>query len=244
MTLIPTRDGVPLTEVKDRPDLPQYKLGPFCFVPGCGEFREQGDGHHVWRRSNQTKSWWVELPDGLLVPNRVGLCPQHHRDVTGDIGGHVAVIQVDMLGRLIWRSGGAGEPVHLEFGHDPFAALDELPLEVLSQLTVDGREVPHEQVVAEKHEHEAVQPGQKCPTCKRRVNHPKKKDSPVSKVTSMRMPLEAAETFEETLEACAEHAGVKSSEPYWKHKVITLALAYLLQQDTRALRSELQGRGG
>lgn len=120
----------------------------------------------------------------------------------------------------------------------------------LIQLTVDGREIPHEQVVGghgleglEVHDH-VVKPGEKCPTCRRRVNHPKKDASPQSKVTSMRMPAEAAETFEETLEACAEHAGVKTTEKYWKHKVVFLALGYLLQTDTRALRRELEGRGG
>lgn len=89
-----------------------------------------------------------------------------------------------------------------------------------------------------------VPPGTKCPECGRRVNHPKKESSPKSEVESLRMPAGDKETWQETLEATAGHVGVKTDEKYWKHKVILLALAYLLQADAKALKQELAGRGG
>jgi len=236
MTLIPTRAGVTLTEVKDRDDLPLYELGDYCMVPGCENLREKGDGHHVWRRSNQTKSWWVELEDGTLVPNRVGLCPECHRAVTGEVGGHKAKIVLDKLGRLVWLElrptpwdaepewCERGEGEHLVFAYDPFSYLPEA-----MQLTVTGEEKPHDEVVGE-HEHGAVKPGTTCPTCKRRVNHKKKKDSPNTKVFGYRVPLDDAETHEELLEAAALAVDKEfTTKPHWKWALVTYALGVVLQ---------------
>jgi len=209
MTLVPTTpDGTPLTEVKDRGDLPAYELGPNCMVHGCDQLREDGGGHHVWRRSNQTRSWWVELPDGTLVPNRVGLCREHHREVTGGVGGHKAAIVV-RGDRLLWN--GTVEIVDLVFAHDPFAVL-----------CADGNE--HDTVAGRP------KPGEKCPTCQRRVNHPKKKTSPQSKVSAYRIPIDDAETHEELREAAALALDPKFTErPHWQWALNTYAYALILQ---------------
>lgn len=96
---------------------------------------------------------------------------------------------------------------------------DVVPL----QLTVNGREVPHAEVVA-SHPHELA-PGVDCPTCHRRVPHPKKKDSPKSKVFSFRGPQEGADELTESLVLVAEHMGISTKEPYWKFKTVLFALA-------------------
>ena len=46
---------------------------------------------------------WVEVHEEI-VPNLIGLCWQHHQDVTGDIGGYRAGIQYHLDGTLWWHS--------------------------------------------------------------------------------------------------------------------------------------------
>lgn len=72
---------------------PKYKIGPHCSNPKCERLAEHA--HHLWRRSLLTGVFdWVELPDGHVVGNLVGLCPRHHDDITGRIGGHTAAIRM------------------------------------------------------------------------------------------------------------------------------------------------------
>ena len=44
--------------------------------------------------------------DGVVVANLCRLCPQHHREVTGGIGGHRARIvwRDDPLGHWVWQT--------------------------------------------------------------------------------------------------------------------------------------------
>jgi hypothetical protein len=235
VTLLPTQGA------KDRPDLPEYALGWQCMVPECEEKREEGGGHHVWRRSAGTRSWWVELADGTIVPNRVGLCPQHHKDVTGEVGGHRARIEVLGFDKLGWKpilsSGQVGYATIMQFAHDPFAVLEVFYAartmraereSVGMQQTVDGEEVPHEQVVEEHHE--GLEPGTTCPTCKRRVNHKKKKSSPESKVVSYRVPIADEETHTEIAEAAAEALEKDfTKKPHWRWALNTYAYGLILQ---------------
>jgi hypothetical protein len=70
-----------------------YELAEVCAVPGCWQRPEQGS-HHIVRRSDTAgPKNWVGI-DGLVVPNRCRLCPEHHRMVTGGPGGHRA--------RILW----------------------------------------------------------------------------------------------------------------------------------------------
>src|SRR5690348_14603194 len=78
MTLSPVENP---HAVKPRPDLPPYELGPRCPVSG----EPATDNHHIFRRSlgkGFRDAWWVELPDGQLLPNRVGLSAGIHRLIT------------------------------------------------------------------------------------------------------------------------------------------------------------------
>lgn len=116
------------------------------------------------------------------------------------------------------------------------------------QQTVTGEEVRHEDVVGHKgiqslavvgneiidmHSHEIVghegpQPGTKCPTCQRRVNHPKKASSPQSKVVSYRVPLDDADTHDEIAEAAAKELGLHEN-PHWRWALNTQCYAMVLQ---------------
>lgn len=80
--------------------------------------------------------------------------------------------------------------------------------------------------------HPDVAPGSSCPTCKRRVPHPKKKDSPKTKVFSVRVPIDDAESFEEMLEAASEHVGLKD-KPHHRYWTILNGLVQLLQAPGR-----------
>lgn len=102
MTLAPSRDlgwdlekGYPrLRPAPGETPAPRCARLPFCAVPGCGEAPEPG-AHHIEPRSRIGGPLdWVRI-DGVLVANLCRLCPQHHRDVTGGIGGYKA--------RIVWR---------------------------------------------------------------------------------------------------------------------------------------------
>lgn len=77
MTLLPTesRDvrGVPAT---------RYKINPACAHPDCTEQSEPG-AHHCFRRSAQIgDSYFVSVDGGDPIPHAVGLCREHHRQIT------------------------------------------------------------------------------------------------------------------------------------------------------------------
>jgi hypothetical protein len=74
-----------------------------------------------------------------------------------------------------------------------------------------------------------VSPGHDCPTCKRRVPHPRKPSSPQSKVASIRIPIDDVETFEEQLKAAAEAHGLHD-KPHWKYWTVLHGLVLLLQE--------------
>jgi len=69
-----------------------YEVNEICAVPGCG--RESAHVHHLWPRSHLRSQpyEWVKLPDGTVIGNRIGMCREHHEDVTGPLGGYRARI--------------------------------------------------------------------------------------------------------------------------------------------------------
>jgi hypothetical protein len=73
-------------------DGPAYRVGPHCSMPTCERWAEHA--HHIVRRSAIGGGFdWVEI-DGVLYANKTGLCPAHHDDITGRIGGHKAAIRL------------------------------------------------------------------------------------------------------------------------------------------------------
>ena len=71
--------------------------------------------------------------------------------------------------------------------------------------------------------------GQECPTCMRRVPKKKKASSPLTKVISIRVPIDDAETFEEILEVAAKNAGLYE-KGHWKFWTVHRGLVLLLQE--------------
>jgi len=57
----------------------------------------------------------------------------------------------------------------------------------------------------------AIEPGTRCPTCHRRVNKPRKDDSPPVKEVRFRGPTDLIEALEEGLDALQEFSGI---DPY------------------------------
>lgn len=88
--------------------------------------------------------------------------------------------------------------------------------------------VTHGKSYQEVVEHTELEPGKDCPTCHRRVPHPKKESSPVTKVKGIRVPVGDVETFNEQLDAAAEYLGCKS-KPHHLYWAVQYALIALLQ---------------
>ena len=73
-------------------------------------------------------------------------------------------------------------------------------------------------------------PGTVCPTCERRVNHPRAESSPKSEVDAYRCPAGEKEKSREVEEIAMRHAGInpEGKYPRWAYRV---ALdAFVLQQ--------------
>lgn len=64
-----------------------------------------------------------------------------------------------------------------------------------------------------------IEAGTICPTCERRVNHPRKQDSPQSRVKSLRIPADD-ETFDEDLALAMHIVGVTSGHKYPPYKFL------------------------
>lgn len=71
--------------------------------------------------------------------------------------------------------------------------------------------------------------GQECPTCNRRVPKARKATSPKTKVISIRVPIDDAETFGEMLEAAAKNAALYESG-HWQYWTLLRGLIHVLQE--------------
>lgn len=96
--------------VKERDDLPKYKVGPRCCHPDCNFLADHA--HHLWRRSFGTRGAWVELvflDPPVIVGNLVPLCWRHHEDVTVN---KARIEYLDTTDLFVWRVGDAvAEPL-------------------------------------------------------------------------------------------------------------------------------------
>jgi hypothetical protein len=95
MTLLPADDF----GIRGHPGK-EYAVYRYCAAPGCDE--RSVHAHHLWPRSflrGQPYSW-VQLPDGTVIGNRIGLCLRHHEMVTGEIGGYRA--RIAFSGGVFW----------------------------------------------------------------------------------------------------------------------------------------------
>ena len=61
----------------------RYRLPKLCSHPFCHTGGENIEAHHLYRRSQIVgDSWFVSIEGGDPIPHVVGLCPDHHRQVT------------------------------------------------------------------------------------------------------------------------------------------------------------------
>ena len=74
-----------------------------------------------------------------------------------------------------------------------------------------------------------VPEGQECPTCRRRVPRAKKPSSPKTKVISLRVPIDDAETFELILEQAAKNVSLYESG-HWRYFTVLRGLVHVLQE--------------
>lgn len=76
-----------------------------------------------------------------------------------------------------------------------------------------------------------IEPGQTCPTCERRLPHPRKQTSPDSVVFSYRVPVDEADAHREVREETARFLGTHE-RPHWQFWTMTFALATVLQDES------------
>ncbi len=73
-----------------------------------------------------------------------------------------------------------------------------------------------------------ISEGHKCPTCNRRVPHPKKDTTPTNRPYSFRIPEDDRSDFKEILDAAAQHVGT-FDRPFYQFWTIHFGLVILLQ---------------
>jgi hypothetical protein len=92
---------------------PKYKVGPLCAMPLCQ--RPADHAHHLWGRGYMGGSYDYIVVHEETVPNLIGLCWQHHEDVTGSVGGYRAGIKYELDGTLWWH-GKNGDRLEMAWG--------------------------------------------------------------------------------------------------------------------------------
>ena len=173
------------------------EVGPTCVVPGCISLAQHG--HHLWARSylRGQPTVWVCLPSGRIVSNVVGLCIRHHSQVTGEVGGHKAMIRLEDDETFIWLSAQgkdtAGATLWINDG-----ALNPQPWYEVAD------ETP---VVSRKKAHLHLEPGQTCASCgytaaRKAASGPKRK----TVAWTARVP-DDAESGAEELDLLTENIG-------------------------------------
>jgi len=134
-------------------------VSPTCVVPGCISLAQHG--HHMWARSylRGQPTEWVSLPSGRIVTNVVGLCIRHHSQVTGEVGGHKAMIRLEEDETFIWLTAQTGKSA------PPYSITG-------TQWISDGAinpqpwyEVADEAPIVKKKAHLHLDPGQTCGSC-------------------------------------------------------------------------------
>ena len=86
-----------------------------------------------------------------------------------------------------------------------------------------------------------IEPGHTCPTCERRVPHPRKPSSPETKVNSYRAPADEMEAHKVLLTEAAKHLGA-AGRPHEQFWTVHWALVCVLQDESlrgAGQRSEL-----
>jgi hypothetical protein len=232
VTLLPV-EPVRLRRAPDGlPFIPRDQaLGVVCANPFCGN--QPTEVHHIVRRSYSGDRQWV-LIDGEPQPNLCGLCNPCHELINrnkakiewavdhyqwkheGQIGPCRLGYDASLLGEAPGHPDATEPGSFPEQDADPVrAATPSLKAEVVPSAT----SAPH------------LHPGEKCPTCERKVPHPRKESSPTSKTRAYRLPVDENTSHEDVYAAAAEYVGAKG-KPFEQFKTYTIALAALLQDES------------
>jgi hypothetical protein len=189
-----------------------------------------------------------------LIRNVVGLCRSHHNDITAPLGGHKAQIEYSTSDKCFyWRKlreihDGTPDYAPLQVkallgeapGHPDATGPGSFPEQAAAPVRTATPATPPSlaeviPVVASAAPH--VHPGEKCPTCERKVPHPKRATSPTSKTKSFRLPLDVADSYDELVEAAAEHLGI-AKEPFAHFNAVNAGLVLVLQSEAGLLKKE------
>lgn len=213
---------------------PKYTVGPRCSNPTCKKLAEHA--HHIWRRTLLGGVFsWVELPNGLVLGNLTGLCPECHDKITGRVGGHKAAIRYDE-GAFWWCTLG---PPTSSIEYEFVAPLDPQPPTreafVASPATVESEN--------------------SCPTCgqprpRRRLPRPAGGHRRGRKTWPVKVPADQEENGADILDALTEDLapllgvdpddnGTYTSGRYW---VLVPCLFYAQQQREDFIKS-IEGVG-
>lgn len=195
---------------------PKYRVGPQCVVADCAHWADHG--HHLWRRSFLNGDYrWVELWDGRIVQNIAALCWQHHELITL---GKAQIVFDDEEFRYVEVN-----------QHDNAQVTDVVlipqPKSLASfstamQMTIDGNEIPHDDVVRQPEEEPP------CPTCGKRPRR-SKEDLPAGEKRNRKswpvsVPKDEQENGADVLDVlvleCAKKLG---REEHSSYKYYTLA---------------------
>jgi hypothetical protein len=191
-------------------DLPAPELPRQCANPSCEN--PATELHHIVRRSHLGGPFdFVEIY-GKTWLNLAQVC----RDCHALLEANEAVISADeRYQRYFWGGWNGNTYQSTPLNPHPFPVLGEA--EETAGGTVSIPPGRNSSVSPS-----TVKPGETCPTCKRRVNHPRKQDSPKSKVISFRVPADEKDALEEAWLARAERLGL-AGEKYWKRAFLDVA---------------------
>lgn len=193
---------------------PEYQLNVVCAAPGCDQTTLER--HHVWRKSFVGGDvWWVKLSDGSVTGNCIGLCNEHHGQLTRNEAhiayergtyGKVGFAWTDLFASTQWMQWQPPKQADLDLG--------------IGHVLVEG--------------HNANE----CPTCHRALPRPKldtpQEEKRIRRTWSITVPKDnlenGADILDTLLEEIREEMGKRgmSYGAEAKYFVLSTALALFL----------------
>jgi ssDNA-binding Zn-finger/Zn-ribbon topoisomerase 1 len=226
MTL-PVTDRLP-----ERVSGSRYEVGPRCSAPDCTRLADHG--HHLVRRSASPDTHWIQMADGKIFGNVVGLCVDHHDQVTGMPGvGHEAAIRYDD-GVFWWCSVNSDGRGHVFYTR--LAALEPQP--------------PSPDSLGEQRAEEELETEEACPACGQKVRAARQGRAPGEparrrKSWVIKVPDDSedgAQVLDVLVDDLLPLFGIKSKKT-GRYYVVVSALVHA-QHDRKALVRSMTGEGG
>jgi len=244
------------------PPPPVYGQSCHCGVPAA-------HWHHICRRSYLGGPYSTVEIDGLEWPNVIALCRSCHEKVESNISAFIVLPEntPDRLYEFHWyvpgpafmstplgigplnENLGGGDPeVFVERSGPPLSdGVTESPSGPLTPGLTEGALAPPSQQggnasgpLATELAAPSVSPGEKCPTCKRRVNRPKTDKSPKSTTISARLPSDEKESMSTLIQDTAESIGANELKyPAAKTIEVGMLLIGFHHEEAKEIVSEM-----